>query len=314
MRIGIGIAQAGDIAAAARAAEASGFDYVHCGEHLFFHGPTPHALTSLAVAAGATERIRLLSAVTLAPLYPAAVLAKLAATLDIASGGRLDLGLGIGGEYPPEFAAAGVPVAERGPRTDEALEVLSALFSGDRVTFAGRWAQIDGLRLRPVPAQPGGPPIWLAGRKGAALRRAGAHANVWMPYMVTPEMFADGLARVRSAAGEIGREPASVTGSLYGFLSVDSDGARARRWAAELVSRIYRQDASRFAPYLIAGTPSRCVERLREFEQAGAASAQLNLACPPESASAMQATLAADVLPDLAPAESRFPAAESELT
>ena len=85
--------------AEARAAEEAGYDGVATGEHLFFHGPVTNAFVSLAAAAGATTRIRLLSSLTVLPLYPAALAAKLAATLDQVSGGRFDMGVGVGGEY-----------------------------------------------------------------------------------------------------------------------------------------------------------------------------------------------------------------------
>jgi alkanesulfonate monooxygenase SsuD/methylene tetrahydromethanopterin reductase-like flavin-dependent oxidoreductase (luciferase family) len=102
----------GAVAAEARAAEDRGYDGVAAGEHLFFHGPHPNGFVALAAAAGATSRIRLLTSITVLPLYPAALTANLATTLDQVSGGRFDMGLGV--EYPPEFVAAGVDVTERG--------------------------------------------------------------------------------------------------------------------------------------------------------------------------------------------------------
>ena len=98
----------------ARRAEALGYDYLLTGEHVMFHGPTANNLVSLAAAAGATERIKLMSGIVLVPLYPAALLAKQVSVLDVVSDGRFHLGVGVGGEYPKEFAAVGVPVAERG--------------------------------------------------------------------------------------------------------------------------------------------------------------------------------------------------------
>src|SRR4051812_24873113 len=171
LEIGIGLRGSAGVAARAALVERLGFDAVHCGEHVFFHGPVPNALIALSVAAGATTTIRLLSAVVLAPLYPAALLAKMAGELDVASGGRFRLGVGVGGEHEPEFRAVGVPRTQRGARTDEALEVARRLFSGGPVTYEGRWAQLDGLRLDPPPATPGGPEIWVAGRREAAQRR-----------------------------------------------------------------------------------------------------------------------------------------------
>ena len=138
----------------ARAAEEAGYDGIATGEHLFFHSPHPNAFVSLAAAAGATTRIRLLSSLTVLPLYPAALAAKLATTLDQVSGGRFDLGVGVGGEHPPEFVAAGVDVAQRGQRTDEALELLQRLWRGETVDFDGRFTRCRGWRSPPVPCNP----------------------------------------------------------------------------------------------------------------------------------------------------------------
>ncbi|SDD46987.1 probable F420-dependent oxidoreductase, Rv2161c family [Geodermatophilus telluris] len=259
------------VAAQARAAEEAGYDGIATGEHLFFHSPHPNAFVALAAAAGATSRIRLLSSLTVLPLYPAALAAKLATTLDQVSGGRFDMGVGVGGEYPPEFVAAGVDVAERGPRTDEALELLRRLWGGGAVDHAGRYARVEGLELSPGPVQPGGPPLWLGGRRAPAIRRAGRFADVWMPYMYTPEQLARSLGEVRDAAEQAGRDPSDVRGAVFCWGGVDDDAARARQEVVDWVSAVYQQD---FAPladrYLLHGDPDRVAARAREFADAGA--------------------------------------------
>ena len=172
MRVALTLsAEQGAAAAEARAAEDAGYDGVATGEHLFFHGPVANGFITLAAAAGATSRIRLLSSLTLLPLYPAALAAKLAATLDQVSGGRFDMGVGVGGEHPPEFVAAGVEVTQRGARADEALDVMKRLWSGELVDFDGRFTTVPGLTLEPGPVQPGGPPLWLGGRRPATRGR-----------------------------------------------------------------------------------------------------------------------------------------------
>uniref|UniRef100_UPI0015F0EADA LLM class flavin-dependent oxidoreductase n=1 Tax=Pseudonocardia pini TaxID=2758030 RepID=UPI0015F0EADA len=173
MRVGLVLGDLDGAVAEAQAAEAAGFDLVASGEHLFFHGPVPNAFVALAAAAGATRTIRLVSSITLLPLYPAALAAKLALDLDRVSGGRFELGVGAGGEFPPEFEAAGVDPATRFRRVDEGLSVLRALFSGKRVTIDGEFTTIRDLALQPGPVRAGGPPIWLGGRKAGAIRRAG---------------------------------------------------------------------------------------------------------------------------------------------
>src|SRR6185436_20785990 len=108
-----------------------------------------------------TERVRLLTSIALLPLYAPALAAKLAVTLDRVSGGRFELGVGAGGEYPREFDACGVPVAERFRRLDESLEVFELLSSGEPVSFDGAFGRLDGLALAPPPLQRPRPPIWV---------------------------------------------------------------------------------------------------------------------------------------------------------
>jgi probable F420-dependent oxidoreductase len=259
------------VTAEARAAEEAGYDGIATGEHLFFHSPHPNAFVSLAAAAGATTRIRLLSSLTVLPLYPAALAAKLATTLDQVSGGRFDLGVGVGGEHPPEFVAAGVDVTQRGERTDEALELLRRLWRGGSVDFDGRFTRVPSLELSPGPVQPGGPPLWLGGRRAPAIRRAGRFADVWMPYMYTPDQLARSLVQVREAAEQAGRDPSAVRGAVFCWGGVDTDAAVARREVVAGVSAVYQQD---FAPladrYLLHGDPDRVLARVQEYADAGA--------------------------------------------
>jgi alkanesulfonate monooxygenase SsuD/methylene tetrahydromethanopterin reductase-like flavin-dependent oxidoreductase (luciferase family) len=262
----------------ARWAEGAGYDQVACGEHLFFHVPTPNAFIALSAAAGATERVRLLSALTLVPQYPAALLAKLVSGLDAVSNGRFDFGVGVGGEFPPEFVAAGVDVRTRGARTDESLDVLARLLGGSKVDFAGRWVEIPGLALRPPPVQQPGPPVWVGGRKPAARRRAGQFGDVWMPYLCTPEQLASGLAEVAAAHGREGR----VRGAVFAWGAVHPDREHAVRRATEVVGTVYRQDFTGLADrYLLAGTPDDVLRRLRSYHEAGCAHVVF---CPAASA------------------------------
>jgi probable F420-dependent oxidoreductase len=260
------------VAAEARAAEEAGYDGVATGEHLFFHGPVANGFVTLAAAAGATTGIRLLSSLTVLPLYPAALAAKLATTLDQVSGGRFDLGVGVGGEFPPEFVAAGTEVGERGARADEALALIRALWTGNGpVDFAGRFTTVPGLSLQPGPVQPGGPPIWLGGRRPPAIRRAGRFGDVWMPYMYSPEQLARSLAEVRAAAEQAGRDPAAVSGAIFCWGGVDTDAARSRRDVVDFVSAVYQQDFDRLADrYLLHGDPDRVAARVAEYAEAGA--------------------------------------------
>ncbi|WP_067898178.1 LLM class flavin-dependent oxidoreductase [Nocardia vaccinii] len=284
----------------ARLAEKLGFDLLASGDHVFFRRPVPSTFVQLAVAAGATEHIRLVSTIALLPLYPAALLAKLAASLDQASQGRLELGLGAGGEFPAEFAAVGVDPATRFRRMDEGLTVLRLLFTGRSVRFEGEFTKLHDVALNPPPSRPDGPPIWLGGRKDKAIRRAGRFADVWLPYLVTPEMMASGIAKVRGAAVEAGRQAEEVRGAVFAWMCVDEDEHWARRTGIEEVSAAYQQDFQAMADrYLIVGSPASALRRLSEFADAGAETVIMQVAAPPDARARVIQTIADQVLPEL---------------
>ncbi len=297
IEFGMALHSIADAAGNARRLEALGYDYVGCGEHVSFHGPSTNSFISLAAAAGATTRIRLLATIVLLPLYPAALAAKLAATLDVVSGGRYHLGVGVGGEMPREFEACGVPVAERGARVDEALPLIRRLLAGDTVDFEGRFNTLHGVRLQPCAVQQ--PlPIWISGRKEVAMRRAALHGDGWMPYMYTPEMLAGSIATIRTWAVDGGRAADSVRPALFVFICCDEDGARARAMATEKLGAQYAQDFSKIVDrYVIAGTPDECRARLRAYADAGARAFFLSSACPPDHCDANEVLIAREVLP-----------------
>jgi probable F420-dependent oxidoreductase len=257
--------------AVAELAEELGFDSVWAGEHLSFVNPILDLGVALATFAAVTERIMLGAGVLLLPLRHPGVVAKQAASLDYVSGGRLLLGVGVGGEGPKDFEAAGVPIGERGARADEAIAALRALFGGAPASHAGRFFRFDDVSIRPGPAQPGGPPILVGGRSEAAERRAGVLGDGWLPYLISARRFAAGLERVRGHAVAAGRDPDRLLPAVVLFALVGDDGDVAREEARLHLSSRY---GMRFEPHQIerlcvVGTPSECVERLREYAAAG---------------------------------------------
>jgi probable F420-dependent oxidoreductase len=288
-QFGLQLSAEDELKPAARAAEELGFDYLGAPEHVVFRRPSLNALLTLAVAAGATERIRLISAMTLLPLYPPALAAKMVSLLDVASGGRLELGVGVGGDYAPEFAACGIPVSQRGARTDEGLEVLGRLLTEDRVSFDGRFSSFTDLTIEPKPVQT--PlPIWIGGRSDAARRRA-ARYGAWLPYLYSASALRRGLAELRDLCDVMPR-----IGVLVG-LTVYQDDARARRVAADHASRSYGHDfTDQVDRLLVAGDPSRCAERFQEYLDAGAQLVLAQVTCDPEDRPAMLRRLGEDVL------------------
>ncbi|HEY2223695.1 LLM class flavin-dependent oxidoreductase [Actinomycetospora sp.] len=255
-------ADAAEIPALAARAEELGFDLVACGEHVLFGSPTSNAFVALAAAAAATSRVRLVSAVTLLPLYPAVLAAKMATTVDRVSGGRFELGIGVGGENPAEFAACGVPVSARSRRTDAALTTVRAYLAGEQVDVEGEPTRLDPLPVRPMP-------IWVGGRAEASMRRAGRAGDVWMPYLCSPDRVARGLRVANDVAAEQGRAP--ITGGLLAWSAVAASRSEARDLAVGTLHRIYGQDMDRLVDACVPhGTADDVLARFGEYAEAGA--------------------------------------------
>jgi probable F420-dependent oxidoreductase len=298
IEFGVSLALMRDAKSEAQQAEAWGYDYLVTGEHIMFYTPVANTLISLAAAAGATERIKLMSGIVLVPLYPAALLAKQVAMLDVVSGGRFNLGIGVGGEFPKEFDAVGVPVAERGARTDEALEVIDLLLREKDVHFDGRFTSLDGVSIAPRGVQKPRLPFWVAGRKEVAMRRAARHAEGWLPYMYTPEMLADSMAKIEAFTAEAGRAPGTVRGGLFIFSCVHEDRDTALAMANERLSIQYNQDFTKLVEkYTLAGSPDDIVARLREYVDAGARAVVFAPGCAPDYAAENARLLAEAVVP-----------------
>jgi alkanesulfonate monooxygenase SsuD/methylene tetrahydromethanopterin reductase-like flavin-dependent oxidoreductase (luciferase family) len=257
-----------------RRVEELGFDGLFTGEHLLFHRPVWDAVTMCTAMACATEHIVVGTAATIAPLRHPTLLAKELCGVDLISGGRLVVALGVGGDNPKEFEAAGVPLERRGRRTSEAIEILRRYFSGERFSYVGSIFQLEDVWLDPPPARTGGPPLWVAGRRGPTLRRAALLGDGFLPYMVTPESFARMAATVREEAERAGRQlPADYAFGAYLYVACGRDAAEARRRADAHLA--WRYDEPRFTGdlagrYAIGGTPQECGARIREFEAAGA--------------------------------------------
>ena len=299
LQFGTGLRTVADTAAFARRTEELGFDVLGCGEHVMFHGPIGNTFVQLAAAAGATEHIRLMSTIALLPLYPATLAAKMGAVLDVVSNGRYLCGIGIGGEFPPEFEACGVPVRERGARTTEAMQVIRRLWNEREVTFHGRFNTLNDITLDPPPVQRPGPPLWVAGRKDAAMRRAALHGDGWMPYMYTPEQLAESMQTIARLRAEHPVAAADFQHGIFIFSAVHADGDTARKMAAERLGRQYAQNFENLVgKYALIGTPAECRQRLREYVDTGATLFMLTSACPDDYIEENVRLLAEEVIPE----------------
>jgi probable F420-dependent oxidoreductase len=253
----------------ARLAEQAGFDSLWAGDHVSFENPLLDVTVALSAFAAWTERIQLGAGVVLLPLRSPAVVAKEFASLDYLSRGRVVLGVGVGGEGVKDFEAVGVPIEERGARTDEAMLALRALFSGSPASFSGRFWSFEDVSIEPQPVQPGGPPLWVGGRSEAALRRTAELGDGWLPIWVSPERLRNGAEQLPQRVVRAVVLPARVGGT--------SEEVRlylSRRYGSEISPKAVER-------YCLAGPPEACVERIAAYVEAGAEHIVFNPAVEP---------------------------------
>jgi probable F420-dependent oxidoreductase len=249
------------IRATAVRAEQLGYDSVWVSDHVV----VPHAnvvnfgqtvfdpLVTLAVVAGATSRVRLGTTVLIVPYRNAVVTAKMIASLDALSGGRVVLGIGAGW-VAAESAALGVPFAARGPMTDEYVQAMRELWISRAPSFGGKYVQFSDLVFEPKPVQQPHPPIWVGGHSRAALRRTVDVGAAWHPINRPPEELRAGQAELARLCQARGRAtPPALT--LRNDLRVLRAG--------EAVPK------SSHAGRVIAGEPAALIEQLTELRECG---------------------------------------------
>lgn len=246
-------------------AEELGFDAVLLNDHIIVDG-SPRALPSwgntydpliaLAYVAACTTRIRLGTSVLIMPYRNPVATAKMVATLDQLSGGRVIAGVGVGWNEA-EFAALGVPFHERGARTTEYLRIWQACWAPDAVSFHGQFFSFANMYTQPKPLQQPHPPIWIGGSSRAALRRAAAFAQVWQPTQMSLEDLCQRQAYLREACAKIGRQdvPTTRMSIRVNFPDITGRTERDRTSAAE---RSIGQ-----------GTSAQVAEDLRRFRHEG---------------------------------------------
>jgi probable F420-dependent oxidoreductase len=258
------------ILARARQLDASGLHSLWVGDHIAFHIPVVESLSLLSFVAAATERIELATGVLLLPLRNPTLTAKITGTVDMLSGGRLILGVGVGGEYPPEFEAVGASLAERGPRTDEAIEILRRHWTEQKVEHHGRFHDFGPVKIEPKPVRPGGPPILVGGRKAASMRRAGRLGDGYISHMCDVETYASNLRAIARHARESGRAGRPFHTAALLFTVLDDSYEAAHERAAKLLGMIYNTDFREASKrYCLLGKPEDCLDQLREFAKAG---------------------------------------------
>jgi probable F420-dependent oxidoreductase len=199
-----------------------GYPYSTTGE---FYTPDPghrvEQLTTAAWVAAKTSTIRIVLAVMVVPHRPAVVTSKMLATIDVLSGGRLVVGIGVGWLKVELDAVSTTPFAERGAVTDEYMDAMRAIWTQDKPVFHGKYTHIDGLLTDPKPLQKPHPPIWVGGESGLSMRRAARIGNAWYPIgsnnahlLDTLPRLTAGIARIREMTRAAGRDPTAM-GVVY---------------------------------------------------------------------------------------------------
>jgi probable F420-dependent oxidoreductase len=278
---------------AAERAEAAGFDSVWVSDHLFldwgkYGGPSERqgaleCWTTMTAVASVTERVRVGSMALCNDFRNPALLAKMIATLDLLSGGRLDVGLGAGW-YEPEYRAAEIPFDPPGrriARLGESLEIVARLLEGEELVFKGDHYTIDGAICRPGPLQSPRPPLWIGGKGDYLLKTAARFADGWnFSWLGSFDTYRERSTAADKACKALGRDPASLRRSVGAYVVTGSDEADVRTRFKRLVDRtpegVLRSDKERaavsweeFRTSRIAGTTGEVVEQLGRLHELG---------------------------------------------
>ena len=241
-------------------AENHGFDDVWLSEHHFIDDGYLPSILPMAAAIGArTKRIRIASGVLLMPFHNPVRLAEDIAVVDVISGGRLELGVGVGFKHE-EFEGFGVPFRERGARTNQSLEIIRRLLDGEKVTFKSEFFDFKNVKVTPGPIQKPHPPVWLGGFTPAALRRAARYGDGFTVPGATRAVYDQYVAELRNQ----NRPTDNVRfASAVWCLVVSNDPEKTFAEAADHV--IYQ--ANNYSSWLSAAGLSPLSEPLRDREQ-----------------------------------------------
>ena len=187
-----------------------------------------------------------------------------------------------------------------GRRTDECLEVLRRLWTGERVSFSGRHFQLEDAMINPPPAQSPHPPVWVSGRRDAAMKRAARFGEGWVPYFFDPARYRDSVEKVHNFAGEAGRSLDSFQWGFFPYISLYSTEQEAAEIAAGQLGSQYLYGGEFInivRRYCLLGTPEQCAERLSEYIEAGARHIVFSITCLPEDRERHLEEIASKLIP-----------------
>lgn len=265
-------------------ADTLGLDGVWIGDSPSNRRPSYEPIITLSYIASRSERIKLGTAIFLLPLSHPTRLAKQLASLDALSRGRVILGIGPGGEYPKMYEGFGIPVSERGPRTNEHIRLLRSLWTEPVSSFRGRFLSFEGIIMEPKPVQR--PiPIWVGGRPGgmeigpdgqprfksrtAAIKRAAMYGDGWMPYYISLESYRESVEQVRSTARENGRDPSRIAMALSNSMTIGDSLENALEKGRRNLRYGEGFSKEKLLEYDLVGSAREIVGQMERFIEAG---------------------------------------------
>jgi probable F420-dependent oxidoreductase len=225
-------------------------------------------LTVLAAAAGATKNIRLGTSVLLGNTRHPVHLAKIIATLDFISNGRITLGLGFGSRES-DYQAVEVPYEHRGSRAVEQVRLMKRLWSEENVTYHGKFFRVENLTIGPRPVQKPHPPIWTGGSAEAALKRAGTWANGFISGSSAIVEFQTTWHKIAGYAVAAGRNPDDIEKASLAFMAIDDDKSTAVKTVEDYTMRYYGRLRGDIEPVSIVGSAAQCAEKIEYFFSKG---------------------------------------------
>lgn len=297
------VASVENIVRVAREAERLGFEGVSVHDHLAFAGDWVacgsieardgekeknffEALNVLSYVAAVTEKVKLQTGILVLPIRNPLHVAKGTATVDVLSGGRFILGVGLGAPHgsrgKKEFEALKVPGNERGRLADEYLEVIRELWTKPKASYKGRTIEFSDVEMFPKPVQKPHPPIWIGGTSLHAVNRAARLGNGWLPSGATAEELGRGVMALPGKLKEHGREGTRITVGLNAFTVVGKTNDEAWRTCEKTLFSL----ANRFQSVedglnrTLIGSPKELIPRIRKYQEAGLEHIEMKMLYP----------------------------------
>ena len=286
-----------DLPTYAHRVEELGLNSLWVTDNISSDAPALECFTALSFMAAHTTRLMVGTSVLLLPLKNPVQVAQTVNSLDVLSGGRVVLGVGVGDESQ-DFGAFGGNLRERAGRADEALEVIRRLWTEDSVTFQGKYFQVEDYTLLPRPLQKPHPPIHVGGSAETVVRRAGQYADALIPVSQTPDKAKVMFERAEAYARDYGRDPSYLTRVMHIFLCFSDNREESARISCEVLTKRYKRPTAPSAdgPNLF-GTPAQARDMVQSFIDVGVTEFVFNMVCQPEEAISQVEVLAREVMP-----------------